>query len=280
MLHKNLQKKKLDDMFYSLYKAKPNVLAIRTFKASADFQTISDFFDFHPEESEFPCIALRDNANSINYRYRDNYDPEKLQKFFDDIEHKRIDPFVRNEKDVPVSTGLVEYVNSEKLHNMVLNNSKHSTVVLFFHSAYPEMEKNIPILEEVAKKLSDHPELRFVAMNVSTNDVHPDITNKFGNDLAHINLFIEDKHCKQMPPMEVTEYHICELLVEHLKLTNPYPKPVIDHKTKIQDLMSETSEYEDDLTNLSKDVDDVAAEDGASGPGKDQSSSHSEEDVL
>jgi thiol-disulfide isomerase/thioredoxin len=274
------QNDKLFALFNAAYEARPNTLAVRTFPA-ADYQVIANFFGFNPKESELPCIALRDTKTSLNYLFKGGYFAEDILQFDHDITHGLIQPYVRNEKDVPESTGLVKNVNSQMFHQLLMDNPESiSYVAVFTHPSYPEMEKSIPILEEVANKVSNHPKLQFVAMNLSMNDVHPEITDKFGSELVHINLFIEGKHFKPLTSMEVTEYHICELLAEHLKLTNPYPKPAIDHKATIQDLMSETSDYEDDLPSLSEEVANVAAGDAATDSGIDESSSHSEEEVL
>jgi len=201
-----------------------------------------------------------------------------LLKFHDDITHGRIKPYLRNEKDVPESTGLVKKVNNETLRQIFADNHKSASIMLILtHPTYPVMLESLPVMEKVAEANRSFDGLQFYTMDLSKNDVPLEVTQKFTKDLMHINLFVNGEQYKPLTSMEVTEYHVSELLAEHLNLPNTFTKPEVDPKANIDQMMSETSEYNDDMLSMSKEGEEVPSGETPAFESKDDSSDREEQ---
>lgn len=150
----------------------------QSFKGKFTF-AISNKNDFAGEMDEFgldsksekPVVSARD-SKSRKFRMTDEFSPENLEKFLNDVLDGTLKPHLKSEALPESNDGPVKVAVAENFDSLV-NQADKDTLIEFYAPWCGHCKKLAPTFEELGKELEDETEVQIVKMDATANDVPP-----------------------------------------------------------------------------------------------------------
>jgi len=148
------------------------------YKGSYHF-AVSNKADFQHELNEYgydytgekPVVLARDERNQ-KFILKDEFSVENLQKFLDDLEGGKLEPYLKSEPVPADNTGPVTVAVAKNFEDVVTNNGK-DTLIEFYAPWCGHCKKLAPIFDELGEQLGAE-EVAIVKFDATANDVPPE----------------------------------------------------------------------------------------------------------
>ncbi|XP_022244185.1 protein disulfide-isomerase A3-like isoform X3 [Limulus polyphemus] len=112
------------------------------------------------------------NEQGQKFRMEDEYSPENLEKFLQDLVDGKLKPHIKSEPIPESNDAPVKVAVGQSFNEIVMNNDKD--VLVEFYAPWCGHCKNLaPIYDDLGKKMENEDEVEIVKMDATANDVPP-----------------------------------------------------------------------------------------------------------